>query len=116
MGTVTVSVNGKPYIVGCEDGQEGHVESLARQFDEQVREVGAQVGQVGELRLFLMAALLSADEIADRRRGWLLPRSNSTATPWPRPRPPRPLTPWPPASRPWWKRWGDEPVSSPLGR
>jgi cell division protein ZapA len=65
MGTVTVSVNGKPYIVGCEDGQEGHVESLARQFDEQVREVGAQVGQVGELRLFLMAALLSADEIAD---------------------------------------------------
>jgi cell division protein ZapA len=65
MGTVTVSVNGKPYVVGCEDGQEAHVEALARQFDAQVREVGAQVGQVGELRLFLMAALLAADEIAD---------------------------------------------------
>ena len=65
MATVTVQVNGKPYVVGCEDGQETHVEALARQFDAQVREVGAQVGQVGELRLFLMAALLGADEIAD---------------------------------------------------
>jgi cell division protein ZapA len=65
MATVTVTVNGKPYVVGCEDGQETHVEALARQFDAQVREVGAQVGQVGELRLFLMAALLGADELAD---------------------------------------------------
>jgi cell division protein ZapA len=65
MGTVTVQVNGRAYVVGCEDGQEAHVESLAGQFDAQVREVGAQVGQVGELRLFLMAALLSADEISD---------------------------------------------------
>jgi len=65
MGTVTVQVNGRPYVVGCEDGQEAHVEALARQFDEQVREVGEQVGQVGELRLFLMAALLAADEIAE---------------------------------------------------
>jgi cell division protein ZapA len=67
MGTVTVQVNGRPYVVGCEDGQEAHVEALAAQFDTQVREVGAQVGQVGELRLFLMAALLSADEIADMK-------------------------------------------------
>ena len=67
MATVTVQVNGKPYVVGCEDGQETHVEALAQQFDAQVREVGAQVGQVGELRLFLMAALLGADEVADLR-------------------------------------------------
>jgi cell division protein ZapA len=67
MATVTVTVNGKPYVVGCEDGQETHVEALARQFDAQVREVGAQVGQVGELRLFLMAALLGADELADQK-------------------------------------------------
>jgi cell division protein ZapA len=67
MGTVSVEVNGRAYVIGCEDGQEGHVESLARQFDAQVREVGAQVGQVGELRLFLMAALLTADELADAK-------------------------------------------------
>lgn len=67
MGTVTVEVNGRAYQVGCEDGQEAHVESLARTFSAQVREVSRSVGQVGDLRLFLMAALLGADESADLR-------------------------------------------------
>jgi cell division protein ZapA len=65
MGTVTVQVNGNPYAVGCEDGQEGHVESLARIFDRQVVEVAQAVGRVGDVRLFLMAALMTADELAD---------------------------------------------------
>lgn len=65
MATVSVEVNGRAYVVGCEDGQETHVEALARQFDAQVREVSDAVGQVGELRLFLMAALMTADELAD---------------------------------------------------
>ena len=67
MATVSVDVNGRSYVVGCEDGQEAHVMALARQFDAQVGEVREQVGQVGELRLFLMAALLTADELADVR-------------------------------------------------
>jgi cell division protein ZapA len=65
MATVNVTVNGRPYSVGCEDGQEQHVQTLARGFDRQVQEVGEQVGQVGDLRLFLMAALVTADELAD---------------------------------------------------
>lgn len=65
MATVTVDVNGRAYSVGCEDGQEAHVAALARHFDGQVQEVAKAVGQVGELRLFLMAALLTADEVAD---------------------------------------------------
>jgi cell division protein ZapA len=68
MGAVTVEVNGRAYPVGCEDGQERHVEQLARHFDSQVQEVAAQVGQVGELRLFLMAALLTADELMEARQ------------------------------------------------
>jgi cell division protein ZapA len=67
MATVNVIVNGRTYGVGCEDGQEAHVEALARDFDKQVQEVGGQVGQVGDLRLFLMAALVTADELADAR-------------------------------------------------
>jgi len=67
MATVTVEINGRPYAVGCEDGQEAHVEALAREFDRQVREVGSQVGQVGDLRLFLMAALVGADELGDAK-------------------------------------------------
>lgn len=67
MGTVTVDINGRPYMVGCADGQEDRVRVLARDFDQHVRQVGADVGHVGELRLFLMAALLVSDEIADLR-------------------------------------------------
>lgn len=67
MAEVQVEVNGRPYVVGCEDGQEGHVRALADGFDAQVREVAGVVGQLGEARLFLMAALMVADEMGDVR-------------------------------------------------
>ena len=68
MATVNVEVNGRAYVVGCEDGQEEHVKALAEQFDQQVKEVAAQVGAVGELRLFLLAALTTADELLETRQ------------------------------------------------
>ena len=67
MAQVTLSVNGRPYVVGCEDGQEAHLTELAKLFDTQVRQVSQDVGQLGETRLFLMAALLLADELSDLR-------------------------------------------------
>jgi len=67
MGEVTVRVNGKPYTVGCADGQEARVQDLARVFDEHVGMVVSDVGAIGEVRLFLMAALLMIDEMQDLR-------------------------------------------------
>ena len=67
MATVTVDINGKPYTVGCADGQEERVRALAAQFDDTVRQVARDVGMVGELRLFLMAALMVGDEMSDLR-------------------------------------------------
>lgn len=67
MAQVTIEVNGRPYTVGCEDGQEGHLLELARMFDRLVRQVSEDMGQLGETRLFLMAALLLADEMTDTR-------------------------------------------------
>lgn len=69
MATVTVEVNGRPYAVGCADGQEERVRILAKQFDNQVRAVAQDVGQVGDLRLFLMSALILADELHEARLG-----------------------------------------------
>lgn len=69
MATVTVEVNGRPYAVGCADGQEERVRILAKQFDNQVRQVAEDVGQVGDLRLFLMSALILADELHEARLG-----------------------------------------------
>lgn len=69
MATVTVEINGRPYAVGCADGQEERVRILARQFDNHVRDVAAEVGQVGDIRLFLMAALMLADQLQEARMG-----------------------------------------------
>ena len=40
---------------------------LAKLFDHQVRQVSQDMGQLGDTRLFLMGALLLADELADAR-------------------------------------------------
>jgi cell division protein ZapA len=67
MAQITVDVNGRPYAVGCEDGQEQHLTELAKLFDRQVRQVSQDMGQLGDTRLFLMGALLLADELADAK-------------------------------------------------
>jgi cell division protein ZapA len=67
MAQISVEVNGRPYAVGCEDGQEAHLVELAKMFDHQVRQVGQDMGQLGDTRLFLMGALLLADELSDAR-------------------------------------------------
>jgi cell division protein ZapA len=68
MAQLNIEVNGRPYAVGCEDGQEAHLLELAKMFDHQVRQVSQDMGQLGDTRLFLMGALLLADELADARQ------------------------------------------------
>ena len=67
MPIVNVEINGRSYQVGCEDGQEPHLMNLARTYDAQVRQVAEEVGQVGEARLFLLGALMQADELLEGR-------------------------------------------------
>jgi cell division protein ZapA len=67
MAQVTIEVNGRPYVVGCEDGQEQHLRDLAKVFDVHVRNVSQEMGQLGDTRLLLMGALLLADELSDAR-------------------------------------------------
>ena len=67
MAQINIDVNGRPYAVGCEDGQEAHLQELAKLFDHQVRQVSQDMGQLGDSRLFLMGALLLADELLDAK-------------------------------------------------
>jgi len=62
MPLVNVMVNGRAYTIACDDGEEEHLRDLARMVDAKSREVLSSVGQVGDARLLLMAALLIADE------------------------------------------------------
>lgn len=75
MASVEIIVNGRPYKIGCEDGAEERLVRLARQFDEEVAKLAAQVGQIGDLRLFLMAGLVLCDELeeAEKKRSAAAP-------------------------------------------
>jgi cell division protein ZapA len=62
MPLVNVMVNNKAYTIACDDGEEDHLRQLAAIVDGKVRELLESVGNVGDLRLLLMASLLIADE------------------------------------------------------
>lgn len=62
MPLVNVMVNNRAYTIACDEGEEAHLKELAGHVDEKAREVLASVGQVGDARMLLMAALLIADE------------------------------------------------------
>jgi cell division protein ZapA len=62
---LVVTVNGHLHTVSCDDGQEPRLRRLAQQVDARVGEFAAAVGQVGESRLLLLAALLLADQLSD---------------------------------------------------
>jgi cell division protein ZapA len=67
MGQVSVTVNGRQYDVGCDDGQEDQLRQLADYVNTRMSEMVEAVGQIGEARLLLMASLLLADELSDAR-------------------------------------------------
>ena len=62
MPLVNVMVNSRAYTIACDDGEENHLRELAEHVDDKVKELLGSVGQVGDQRLLLMAALLIADE------------------------------------------------------
>lgn len=68
MALVNVMVNGRAYTIACDDGEEEHLRELAGHVDAKAREVLGTVGQVGEQRMMLMAALLIADECFETRQ------------------------------------------------
>jgi cell division protein ZapA len=65
MAQISVTVNGRGYMVACDDGEEAHLEDLARYLDKRVQDLAGQVGQVGDTRLLLLAGLLVADELSE---------------------------------------------------
>ncbi|HLH49030.1 MAG TPA: cell division protein ZapA [Roseiarcus sp.] len=68
MAHVTVMIGGRSYRLACNEGEEPHLEGLARQIDSKIAEIRGQVGEIGDQRLVVMAALTIADELFEARR------------------------------------------------
>lgn len=65
MAQVSISINGRPYTVACEDGQEPRLRELAAALDEEVSGLASAIGQVGDTRLLVIAGLSLVDRMAD---------------------------------------------------
>jgi cell division protein ZapA len=79
MGQISLTVNGRPFSFVCEDGQEARIRRLGQYVDAKIAEFVRSVGQVGEARLLLLAALVIADELADANEALRLERSGARA-------------------------------------
>jgi cell division protein ZapA len=67
MATVTVSINGRNYRMACDDGQEEHLTRLAKDLDGRITQLRNDFGEIGDMRLTVMAALTIADELREQR-------------------------------------------------
>jgi cell division protein ZapA len=65
---VTLRINGYAYTLGCQDGEEEHLEAMGAEVSRRIDGVRAVAGPSGEARMLVMAALLMADDIFELRR------------------------------------------------
>jgi|SRR5215204_4213995 len=67
MPQVVVTINERKYRMACEDGQEDHLRQLAQDFDRRITDLRAKMGEIGDMRLTVVAALTLADELFETR-------------------------------------------------
>jgi cell division protein ZapA len=65
MPQINVTINGRQFRMACEDGQEDHLTTLARELDGRIDMLRAKFGEIGDTRLTVMAALTIADELGE---------------------------------------------------
>lgn len=68
MPQVNVMIAGKAYRMACGEGEEAHLEGLARLYDEKIGEMRQAFGEIGDMRLHVMAALMVTDEVHELRQ------------------------------------------------
>jgi cell division protein ZapA len=68
MAQITVTIDGKAYRMACEEGQEDHLTQLAERLDRYVGHLKSQFGEIGDLRITVMAGIMIMDELSEMTR------------------------------------------------
>ena len=68
MAHVNVTIAGKSYRMACGEGEEAHLAELAVDFDARIAQMRKAFGEIGDMRLHVMAALMVCDELAELRK------------------------------------------------
>ncbi|MDR0449592.1 MAG: cell division protein ZapA [Rickettsiales bacterium] len=63
MSNVALRIVNQNYVIGCEDGQEARLHSLAKVVDAKAREILKQIGPLPEDALLATTCIVLADEL-----------------------------------------------------
>ena len=64
---VDIIINSRTYRVSCKDGEEDRIISLSSQINQEVKLLANRIGQLGEARMILLAALVLLDKSDDNQ-------------------------------------------------
>ena len=62
MADVDIIINSRTYRVSCKDGEEDRIKLLSAKIDNEVKLLANKIGQLGEARMILLAALVLLDK------------------------------------------------------
>lgn len=68
MPQIVVTIDEKTYRMACGEGEEAHLTALAAEVDGRTAELRKSFGQIDDLRLMVMAAVMASDELFEARR------------------------------------------------
>ncbi len=68
LAEVNVAINNRQYRIACRPGEEDHLCALAERFNRTIETLREQVGEVGDMRLLVMAGIVMADRLTDQER------------------------------------------------
>ena len=65
MAEVDIIINNRTYRISCKDGEEDRIKLLSSRIDAEVKLLANKIGQLGEARMILLAALVLLDKFDD---------------------------------------------------
>lgn len=68
MPQIQVTIAGRAYRMACGEGEEAHLESVAAAFESKIKELREAFGEIGDMRLHVMAALTFVDDLAEAKK------------------------------------------------
>ncbi|MCJ2078997.1 cell division protein ZapA [Methylobacterium sp. E-041] len=68
MPQISVTIDGKSYRMACGEGEEAHLAALAADLGARVADMRKAFGEIGDMRLQVMAALTISDEVSELKR------------------------------------------------
>lgn len=69
MADVNITINGRIYEIGCDQGQEGRVVDLASYVDQRLQTISRSGAAYNDAHLLVLTALVLADELFESREG-----------------------------------------------